>query len=40
VHLLTREGVDNWSEMDKVEVAERLVRRIAQELSGSDDTGE
>jgi phosphopantothenoylcysteine decarboxylase/phosphopantothenate--cysteine ligase len=32
VHLVTRDGVEDWPEMDKEEVARRLVERIAREL--------
>jgi phosphopantothenoylcysteine decarboxylase/phosphopantothenate--cysteine ligase len=33
VHLVTAEGVDDWPDMSKDEVARRLVERIAAELS-------
>ena len=29
VHLVTRDGVEDWPEMDKEEVAERLAQVIA-----------
>ena len=32
VHLVTSDGVEHWPEMDKDEVARRLVERIAKEL--------
>lgn len=32
VHLVTSDGVEDWPEMDKEEVAHRLVERIAKEL--------
>jgi phosphopantothenoylcysteine synthetase/decarboxylase len=32
VHLVTSDGVEHWPEMDKDEVAHRLVDRIAREL--------
>jgi len=32
VHLVTRDGVEDWPEMGKEEVARRLVERIAKEL--------
>jgi phosphopantothenoylcysteine decarboxylase/phosphopantothenate--cysteine ligase len=32
VHLITREGVEDWPEADKVDIARHLVARIAQEL--------
>jgi phosphopantothenoylcysteine synthetase/decarboxylase len=32
VHLVTSDGVEHWPEMDKEEVAHRLVARIAREL--------
>jgi phosphopantothenoylcysteine decarboxylase/phosphopantothenate--cysteine ligase len=33
VHLVTVEGVDSWPELDKAEVAERLVARAAEWLA-------
>jgi phosphopantothenoylcysteine decarboxylase/phosphopantothenate--cysteine ligase len=33
VHLVTAEGVDSWPELDKAEVAERLVARAAEWLA-------
>ena len=33
VHLVTREGVEDWPEMSKQEVARHLVERIDRELS-------
>ena len=33
VHLVTAEGVDSWPELDKVEVAQRLVARAAEWLA-------
>jgi phosphopantothenoylcysteine decarboxylase/phosphopantothenate--cysteine ligase len=33
VHLVTAEGVDSWPELDKTEVAERLVARAAEWLA-------
>ncbi len=38
VHLVTGDGVDNWPEMGKDEVARRLVERAAQQLA--ETTGE
>jgi phosphopantothenoylcysteine decarboxylase/phosphopantothenate--cysteine ligase len=35
VHLVTAAGVEDWPEMDKAEVAERLVERIAGHFFGS-----
>lgn len=32
VHLLTEDGVEDWPEMPKEEVARRLIERIAEEL--------
>jgi phosphopantothenoylcysteine decarboxylase/phosphopantothenate--cysteine ligase len=32
VHLVTRDGVDDWPEMSKDEVARRLIERVAKEL--------
>ena len=32
VHLVTSNGVENWPEMSKAEVAERLIDRISREL--------
>jgi phosphopantothenoylcysteine decarboxylase/phosphopantothenate--cysteine ligase len=32
VHLVTADGVEHWPEMDKVEVARRLIDRISREL--------
>ncbi|MDX2204716.1 MAG: bifunctional phosphopantothenoylcysteine decarboxylase/phosphopantothenate--cysteine ligase CoaBC [Hyphomicrobiaceae bacterium] len=32
VHIITAEGVDTWPDLDKQEVARRLVRRAADEL--------
>jgi phosphopantothenoylcysteine decarboxylase/phosphopantothenate--cysteine ligase len=33
VHLVTAEGVESWPELDKVEVARRLVQRAAERLA-------
>ena len=33
VHLITAEGVDSWPEMDKAEVARRLMERAAAWLA-------
>jgi phosphopantothenoylcysteine decarboxylase/phosphopantothenate--cysteine ligase len=33
VHLITAEGVESWPELDKIEVARRLVLRAAERLS-------
>jgi phosphopantothenoylcysteine decarboxylase/phosphopantothenate--cysteine ligase len=33
VHLVTAEGVESWPELDKTEVAERLVARAAEWLA-------
>ena len=33
VHLVTADGVEDWPEMSKQEVAKRLVARVAQEIS-------
>ncbi|HVY42941.1 MAG TPA: bifunctional phosphopantothenoylcysteine decarboxylase/phosphopantothenate--cysteine ligase CoaBC [Hyphomicrobiaceae bacterium] len=38
VHLISASGVDSWPEMDKAEVAERLVTRVADYLASN--TGE
>jgi phosphopantothenoylcysteine decarboxylase/phosphopantothenate--cysteine ligase len=38
VHLISASGVDSWPEMDKAEVAERLVARVADYLASN--TGE
>ena len=38
VHLVTGDGVENWPELDKAEVARRLVARAAEHLA--DSTGE
>jgi phosphopantothenoylcysteine decarboxylase / phosphopantothenate---cysteine ligase len=38
VHLISASGVDSWPEMDKTEVAERLVARVADYLAAN--TGE
>jgi phosphopantothenoylcysteine decarboxylase/phosphopantothenate--cysteine ligase len=35
VHLITGKGEESWPEMTKTEVAERLVRRIAQQFQGN-----
>ena len=32
VHLITRDGVEDWPEAAKEEVARHLIARIAQEL--------
>jgi len=32
VHLVTADGVEDWPEADKTEVARRLVERIGQQL--------
>jgi phosphopantothenoylcysteine decarboxylase/phosphopantothenate--cysteine ligase len=32
VHLVTSSGVEHWPTLEKTEVAERLVRRIAEQL--------
>jgi phosphopantothenoylcysteine decarboxylase/phosphopantothenate--cysteine ligase len=37
VHLVTSSGVEEWPTMDKTEVAERLVARIADHFEGSSD---
>jgi phosphopantothenoylcysteine decarboxylase/phosphopantothenate--cysteine ligase len=34
VHIVTRGGVEDWPELDKGEVGERLAARIAQQLKG------
>lgn len=39
VHLVTSGGVEEWPTMDKTEVAERLVARIADHFGGSAGTG-
>jgi phosphopantothenoylcysteine synthetase/decarboxylase len=33
VHLITADGVEDWPETSKTEVARRLVERIDQQLS-------
>jgi phosphopantothenoylcysteine decarboxylase/phosphopantothenate--cysteine ligase len=33
VHLVTAEGVDSWPELDKADVAERLLARAAEWLA-------
>ena len=33
VHLVTGDGVEDWPEASKDEVARRLIARVAQELS-------
>jgi phosphopantothenoylcysteine decarboxylase/phosphopantothenate--cysteine ligase len=33
VHLVTGDGVEDWPEADKEEVARQLVHRIAEKLS-------
>jgi phosphopantothenoylcysteine decarboxylase/phosphopantothenate--cysteine ligase len=33
VHLVTAEGVEDWPEMDKAEVAEALLRRASAHLA-------
>jgi len=33
VHLVTASGVDSWPEMNKAEVAERLLERIVEHLA-------
>jgi phosphopantothenoylcysteine decarboxylase / phosphopantothenate---cysteine ligase len=33
VHLLTEDGVESWPELDKVEVARRLIQRAAERLA-------
>jgi phosphopantothenoylcysteine decarboxylase/phosphopantothenate--cysteine ligase len=33
VHLLTEDGVESWPELDKVEVARRLIERAAERLA-------
>ena len=38
VHLITAEGVDSWPELDKAEVAQRLVTRAAQWLAENTAT--
>jgi phosphopantothenoylcysteine decarboxylase/phosphopantothenate--cysteine ligase len=35
VHLVTQAGVEDWPDMQKAEVAERLVARIADHFGGS-----
>jgi phosphopantothenoylcysteine decarboxylase/phosphopantothenate--cysteine ligase len=35
VHLITAKGEESWPDMTKTEVAERLVRRIAQQFQGN-----
>lgn len=35
VHLITASGVDSWPEMDKAEVAERLLERIVEHLAAN-----
>ena len=37
VHLVTGDGVENWPELDKAEVARRLVARAAEHLADSTD---
>ena len=32
VHLVTSDGVEHWPELDKVEVARRLIERVSKEL--------
>lgn len=39
VHLVTRDGVEDWPEMDKRQVAETLVVRIAQALKADASSG-
>jgi phosphopantothenoylcysteine decarboxylase / phosphopantothenate---cysteine ligase len=34
VHLITAKGEESWPEMTKIEVAQRLVRRIVQQFQG------
>lgn len=38
VHLVTETGVEDWPEMGKHEVAERLIRRIADHLATDKET--
>ena len=38
VHLVTREGIEDWPTMDKVDVARRLAGWIAERLSAGADT--
>lgn len=40
IHLVTAEGVEDWPEMTKDEVAERLMQRIAATLSGLKSAAE
>ena len=35
VHLVSAAGVEDWPEMTKAEVAEKLAARIARELKGA-----
>ena len=35
VHIVTDKGVESWPEMDKDEVAARLVARAAEEIGAS-----
>jgi len=37
IHLVTEEGVEDWPQMPKEEVAMRLVERIALALENDDD---
>ena len=37
VHLVTAEGVEDWPDMSKADVAERLVARIVKQLGGGAD---
>jgi phosphopantothenoylcysteine decarboxylase/phosphopantothenate--cysteine ligase len=33
VHIVTRDGVENWSEMDKADVAQKLMDRVAAHIA-------
>jgi phosphopantothenoylcysteine decarboxylase/phosphopantothenate--cysteine ligase len=35
VHLITAKGEESWPEMTKIEVAQRLVRRIVRQFQGN-----
>ena len=37
VHLISRDGIEDWPRLSKSTVAERLANRIAQHLSETND---
>ena len=40
VHLVSRDGIEDWPEMGKAEVAEALVQRIAATLGAHEDAAQ